>query len=718
MARVKQYQTSFNAGELDELLTARHDLKKYYQGASKIRNAFCMPQGGVRKRYGLKQITKLAEYTEDIRLEPFIFGSPTGVDQSYVILFRDKMIQIFDVQQEKLVASIPAPYSQDKIWDISFTQSLDTMIIVHPEFKPKRLLRTRGVDWSFTDYDVISPDYEETPPGTTPTERDKQSFTLLKRPYNGMPVYFTFKDANSATINFSGISTDKYRADDLTAFCSAMKTAIGNIGYIGGAANVTVTPEYTTETVYPGNAPPIYVKRIKSFTVTLSGSASGKDTLFSVSPGVADYFSIAAIGTSSGGGTPVRKDIWSDTNGWPMTAVFYENRLFFGGSKSFPSTLWGSETGVYTRFKRSDPQASIVDSDPLSFTLDTDQANRIQNLRSDSNLIIFTTGGEFYNPTRGITPKNFSVIQTSAVGSSKVRPVTFDNTVIYAQRIGNNIRDFVFDFASDKFISNSLSTLSSTIIRKPKQMSVLRASSVDSANYLYVVNGQDGTIAVFSGDRNQEVAAWSLFETDGKFGSVCTVSDKTYAIVRRFVRGEERVYLEQLNGEAYLDGYILATNQADGTIVNLNEYRGMTVQVVRGASLLDTYTVSVDGTIATGITENFNVYVGRKYVMLCETMPANAEGPIGIIVNDRKRITKTILSLFQTPYVRIIYDRSTREFISKRLPRTLNENIDNFTGTHDIYMNGISKKTQIQLISDVPSSCTILGVGIELEFSS
>ena len=86
MAKYVDIQTNFTSGEIDPLLRARIDIKQYQNGASKLTNVFVQPQGGVKRRPGLKHIYELdAAYNPDdgIRLVPFEFN----IDDSYMLMF-------------------------------------------------------------------------------------------------------------------------------------------------------------------------------------------------------------------------------------------------------------------------------------------------------------------------------------------------------------------------------------------------------------------------------------------------------------------------------------------------------------------------------------------------------------------------------------------------------------------------------------------------------
>ena len=59
MARFVDFQTNFVTGELDPLLRARVDLQQYNNALAKATNVVIQPQGGLRRRPGLKHIIEL-----------------------------------------------------------------------------------------------------------------------------------------------------------------------------------------------------------------------------------------------------------------------------------------------------------------------------------------------------------------------------------------------------------------------------------------------------------------------------------------------------------------------------------------------------------------------------------------------------------------------------------------------------------------------------------
>jgi hypothetical protein len=109
------------------------------------------------------------------------------------------------------------------------------------------------------------------------------------------------------------------------------------------------------------------------------------------------------------------EDSWSSTRGYPRSVTFHEGRLYFGGTKSRPSTLFGSRVADFFDFN---PGQSL-DDEGVEATLDTGTFNAIVDIFSGRNLQVFTTGAEFFVPQTldtPITPTNLIVKQQTQFG--------------------------------------------------------------------------------------------------------------------------------------------------------------------------------------------------------------------------------------------------------------------------------------------------------------
>ena len=151
MARFVSIQTNFSNGELDPLLRARVDLQAYQNSLEKATNVVCQPQGGIRRRPGTRYITSLpnsgAESAANgVRLVEFEFST----SDSYMLCFTHNRMYIF--KNKVLITNINGtgnPFLSTsgvsltgaRLSSIVWTQSADTLIVVHPDIAPVQIVR-------------------------------------------------------------------------------------------------------------------------------------------------------------------------------------------------------------------------------------------------------------------------------------------------------------------------------------------------------------------------------------------------------------------------------------------------------------------------------------------------------------------------------------------------------------------------------------------------
>lgn len=174
MTRARQVKSNFTAGEISDELLGRGDLVAYENGAAKLRNLFIFPTGGVTRRDGLLYID---EISGNGRLIPFEFNK----QQTYLLVLTSNKIDIYldDIK----ISSLVSPWPENDIKQVAWTQSADTLLLVHPDYQPKKLIRNNLgqfilENWSFfTDNNIINQPFYKfadssmtiTPSGTTGT---------------------------------------------------------------------------------------------------------------------------------------------------------------------------------------------------------------------------------------------------------------------------------------------------------------------------------------------------------------------------------------------------------------------------------------------------------------------------------------------------------------------------------------------------------------------
>ena len=143
MARVRSHKTNFTAGEVSPYLLGRSDLRSYENGAGKLRNVFIHPTGGLSRRSGLRYV---APALGPGRLIAFEFNT----EQLYLLVFTDQNLEVY--RSGIKVASITTPWTEDHLRQINWTQSADTLLVVHPEIPPKKITRASESQWHIADW--------------------------------------------------------------------------------------------------------------------------------------------------------------------------------------------------------------------------------------------------------------------------------------------------------------------------------------------------------------------------------------------------------------------------------------------------------------------------------------------------------------------------------------------------------------------------------------
>ncbi|MAH46077.1 hypothetical protein CMI37_09605 [Candidatus Pacearchaeota archaeon] len=132
MPRIRTLQTAFNSGVLDPRLAARVDIKQYFQGADTGTNVLALPQGGFKRRPGMA-------YAATLGAESRLFTFSFNVEQTYVMAFQNNAIKVY--MDGALQATVTTTYTLAQCGELNITQSADTMIIVHEDHQPAKLVR-------------------------------------------------------------------------------------------------------------------------------------------------------------------------------------------------------------------------------------------------------------------------------------------------------------------------------------------------------------------------------------------------------------------------------------------------------------------------------------------------------------------------------------------------------------------------------------------------
>ena len=367
-------------------------------------------------------------------------------------------------------------------------------------------------------------------------------------------------------------------------------------------------------------------------------SGTFKITGFSTATRVTGYCIIPFADTSAFGGTLTSgyELVWSATRGYPNSCMFAQQRLWFGGSKNCPSTIWASKLGDYNNFANqyNDDNDAINGADLLT-------NESIVNLSNNRDIHIFTTGNVWKNSINNTTPSTFNPVKQCDVGSyDNVLPTIIDGQIIFADSLGKNLYSYVFNYNEDAYNSSNLSILND-LMDEPLAISAEIDSLNDKNNYLYVVKS-DGTMLINSLKMSQDINATTQFITDGNIKDVCGIGGYTYIVAER----NNKYYLEKI-ADYKTDCTSVVT--INGTsIANLPKgFNDKYVWVYNDNEVLGKYLVE-EQTITFGSTVIgiYNVGINFDFEIEGNNIAIN-----GQTLGKKKRISKAQLVTYNTNHI-------------------------------------------------------------------
>jgi len=151
MPNLRTLKTSFTGGELSPTLLGRGDLAAYANGAARLRNVFIHPTGGVSRRPGLRHVETAAG---DGRLVAFEFST----EQVHLLVFTEGRVDIHPDPAGGGHSHLDTPWTAAQIGRIAWTQSADTLLVLHPDVPPRRITRTAGGAWTVAEWAFLEKD--------------------------------------------------------------------------------------------------------------------------------------------------------------------------------------------------------------------------------------------------------------------------------------------------------------------------------------------------------------------------------------------------------------------------------------------------------------------------------------------------------------------------------------------------------------------------------
>lgn len=670
---------------------------------------------------------------------------------------------------------ITSPYLTEDLPTLKFEQSADVMFITHPSYESRRLSRLGDTVWTLAESDLQTGPFRDQNTDTDFTitaSATTGSITLTASGTGNNP----FVLGNTAGHEPSGSSsTSKSVTGALFKLThnSATPSIVQNLNSTTlNAATDTlavkkgVTWDFTTNGTWGTGGPSALVLE-RSFddgsnyetvhtvvslankNIATSGTEDVADAIYRVrvsdgsGTGTANIHisirdttidgiveitsvtsSIEAIGTvlsalgSTDATTRWSEGSFSNRRGWPIdVTISSEERLTFAGNTSEPLTTWASAIGNFTDFR-----LGTDDDSALILTLvGSGQQNRITWILSKNTLVLGTVGGEHIlgasKDDEALTPTNIRARLQTTYGSEDIAAKIVNQAVLFVQRGGRKIREFLYSFEQDSHKADDLTVFAEHIT----ESGIVDMAFQRTPDPMLWCVRADGQIAVMTYERDQDVFSWARLVSEGGtsdavFESVAVTyggagnEDEVWVSVKRVintattpttVRYIERFYQRDLPASAadykFLDSFITDTG-GDTTITGLGHLEGERVQVLGDGLVQATKIVSSGSITAAATAAKFQVGLG--YTATIKPMKLDIQG-IGL--GATKKINRTIANFFET-----IGGKVGTE--SGRMQAT-GIGTSLFTGSKEIPLSGgYSRDGDIIVIQEDPLPMTLLSL--------
>lgn len=561
------------------------------------------------------------------------------------------------------VVEVATPYTEADLFQLRFRQSADTMYVVHPNYAPRKLVRSSATVFSFNIINFDPPASVQS--GISPAT----NLTLSATSGNGITVTasgstWLAADADRLVTGSGGrmvlrtiTSATVATADVLDPFPSTALLSPAWILQGSPNADLTVTKKdpVGAKTTLTLSREGWRATDVGAFARVSGGQVKiTQINSTTVAEGVIQS-ALAALNVNPAFSWTLEFAAWSAGFGFPNVVDLYEQRAWYAGTARDPLTVWGSRVGDFENFA-----AGSADDASVRHLLVSGEVNIIRWMRGVGSLNIGTIGAEhrFTGGTdKPITPLNVLAKSEGNVGCDfDVDALRLGGSVIFPQRGGRKLNEYSPDETIDRWTSKDITVVSEHLFRV-RMRQIDRASSPDS--FILAVMA-DGSLNVCTFVPSERIAAWAPQTTQGLFESTCVIpndcgdGDEVWTLVNRTIQGSTKRYVELFDGGLTTDSAGFYSGTPTNHLRGLQHLEGQSVKavIVNGALLFTEAGVVTNGEIAFA-NAGSSIQVGLSYTPTCKTLRVDFGDQVGSIQTRLKRISKVGVRVFSTHRITI-----------------------------------------------------------------
>jgi hypothetical protein len=490
----RMIQNNFSGGEISPLLHGRSDLQAYYKGCAKAENFIVTKEGTLRKRNGFRVLgesrwhdpssVRLFAYSYDrTRSGVLVLAREPGTGANAVtglFLRKDgtaiaRGLAIADGVTQDDFALIQCKQIGDQLW-----------------LSGGGVFKVLTIDDFASDSPSVSvSEWTQATRPRGPTKFSCTGYSAEGTPYDGggetLYWYCAYVVADGV---MSALSKDH---------------AYQRKSWVAGAyteCSITIDKNQTYDYVVIGksNGGNTNFGEICRYYPEDFGSGSTlKFTDKNVSPGDGIYLQTNVLGDDF-------------TN--PLCVDCFQQRKTFANAQGYPMTLWFSEVGNLDNFFANRP---TTDADAFSPTISSTGPAFIRWIMSyQEMLVLFTEQGIFsvgFSQTQGFGSSSCRISCCSTIAASPtVAPVRCEAGIVFVAADGKTVYTIAFDLQENMLKPTNRLVLAEHLTRTSAIRGMAAQTSPENAVWCAL---EDGTFAVFTFERTEEVYAWSSGKVEG-----------------------------------------------------------------------------------------------------------------------------------------------------------------------------------------------------------
>jgi len=642
------------------------------------------------------------------------------------------------------VYEISTSYTAAQVFDLQFTQSADTMYIVHSSHEPTKLTRSGHTSWTLAEVDFQIGPFLDT---NTTTTTFTTSATTVGTGRTLTASASTFASTDVGRLVKLGDGWGK-----ITAYTSAtVVTWTINVAATGSGSVTWALGAWSDTTGFPSTVS-FYEQRLvfagsTDYPQTIWASESGSYEDFDVgdaSAADAFIYTIAAnrvnvirwlapardliVGTAGGEfrvGRPTGEPLKPDN-------VTITQQTTYGGHTTQPVQIGNAVLFVQRQKQKVREFAYRFEDDAYvapDMTLlaghitgdgidDVDYAQEPESIywavREDGVLLGMTYqreedvvawhrhifGGTDQNCT--ITVSDYANIQTGTTlkfTKSDGTTVTFTSTTGTAGT--DEFKNETNNNTTADNIYTAINTHADFTVANPAAAIVTVFETTPSGTGLLTVESSD-TVRLTTTD-----------EKAAKVKSVATISEtlenQVWIIVERIINGSTVKFVEYLDSTLNMDCALSGTVTGSSTSVTaLDHLEGETVQILIDDAVYPVQKVS-SGAVTVSLPSTFaskTIEVGLGYKSTIKTMRVEAGAEAGTAQGRKKRYNEVLVRLYKTVGVTINGDQLPFRTSANKMGQP----ISSFSGDKRVSNLGWDREGQVTIQQTQPLPMTILGI--------